>query len=409
MRSPKTIALLLACVLAVSACSETPAASTEREASPPLLDTRLLGEVVFETDYIDDEYGRIWVDGFDPQPEIVDGVLFIEARNASSQRFSLQLDATSGELLALSAHETDFTAGCSAQNRHLDLRLDGEVLDGQQVVARDPWSGATRWTRPAPDGCQWAVDDLGQVWERAQGKLRLLRPADGSVIWEAELPTFASVPEPSFLLPAVDEPGLLVVQGLNELVAFDAVTGEERWRRDESGMRVLYVSDQIVLVADDEVTFPCGSNGASNGSVTALRSADGSVAWTEDVPENGELVFAASGPYGNPDPLGRDIVLRIRSLDFDTDDRATSIETTWIDEASGADMSAPNLLQASEAYNGATTLTFEPGLTYSFDRLETTFALDGTPFHTRSERPGQRIHVLDEFVLITGMTLTAIR
>lgn len=113
-----------------------------------------------------------------------------------------------------------------------------------------------------------------------------LDPASGAPVWSVP----SAVQEPagggggndSTPLPA-DGVVLAVAPGSGVLRALDAGTGAERWKRDlPVGARAITAGGQVLLVA-------------ANGSVTAVKPADGSSRWTKQVGGPGSVWWGEGG------------------------------------------------------------------------------------------------------------------
>jgi eukaryotic-like serine/threonine-protein kinase len=156
-------------------------------------------------------------------PAVVDGTVYID-----DDRLNVYaLDAT-GAL----RWEADGRLIAASAGIVLASTTDGTSRD--QVTGYDAATGGVRWNSPVEDalGMAFALDSPGatsdgRVHVGLENALRTLDAATGETLWEQPLPDLATVTAGSSTVYGTG--GAATADSV--LVAFDAATGRERWRR----------------------------------------------------------------------------------------------------------------------------------------------------------------------------------
>ena len=199
----------------------------------------------------------------DRTPVVADGSVYVDAGHSL---FALATDGAprweaDGRLVA--AGDGIVVAGTT----------DDRVRD--QVTAYDAATGAQRWHSPV-DGALtsgFALDTPGAVaGGRAhvglEGALRTLDVATGATLWEQPLPDLKTVTTAGPLVVCTGG----VATGADTLVAFDAVTGQERWRRTTE-------QQYGPVAAHDGTLYVDAGHGAG---LTAMDAETGDTRWELD-------------------------------------------------------------------------------------------------------------------------------
>ncbi|HKD37020.1 MAG TPA: PQQ-binding-like beta-propeller repeat protein [Pirellulales bacterium] len=162
-----------------------------------------------------------------------------------------------------------------------------ERKKGERIVCLDAKTGDTLWTRPYErrysigydDGPRAAVTiDSGRAYALgAMGDLHCLDAAKGDVLWKKDLLAEYKIRMPIWGITAapIVEGNLLIVEVGGEgacIVAFDKVTGEERWKAFDD--RTGYAAPIVIEQAGRRVLI-CWTG----DNIAALDPANGELLW----------------------------------------------------------------------------------------------------------------------------------
>lgn len=207
-------------------------------------------------------------------PVVGDGRLF-----AATADSVVALDAASGAVeWVRGLGESTVQGTPTVTGRHLVVPRD----DG--LSAHDPASGSERWSASIGSPSYSAVcarDDvlaLSTTTDEQTSVVQLLEEADGAVRWTHELDDYAADPV------AMDGSTVYAASVRPNLVALDVDSGEVRWTHESD------VEGSTSTITDDLVIQP-----TRGGSVRAVSTADGTVAWERYVGDTAWSVAVADG------------------------------------------------------------------------------------------------------------------
>ena len=197
------------------------------------------------------------------------------------------------------------------KNTHLCVALVG-IAYAAAAVAEDwpQWRGPNHddistetgllkdWPAGGPK-LAWEVKDLGHGFasvsisgdriftagdKGAESFVHALNAADGKPVWSAKLGKAGEVGQPAFegprATPTTDGQEVFAVSQWGDLVAYDAGTGKELWRKDYTkdfgGGAPFWGYSESPLIDGEQVIVSPGGN---QGAVVALNKKTGSVVW----------------------------------------------------------------------------------------------------------------------------------
>jgi len=208
-------------------------------------------------------------------PSLRDGRLYLtEGRvdgDGGAQTFVYAIDALEGTKRWGTLYRGTNSAGATAVTDELVLAVVGDSL-----VALDPATGVEQWSFEGPVGRGVTVaGDTAYVagTDGESATLTALSTSDGTTDWQTPVDADGSP-----VTPAVA--GGRVYTGGATLQAFDAGTGDERWRADYAVSAPPTVTGDRVVVGSGRV-------------VRVFDRADGTEQWSNDVETYGNLTSPA--------------------------------------------------------------------------------------------------------------------
>lgn len=248
--------------------------------------------------------------------------------------------------------------------------VDGTVYTGASgdpggIFAVDPETGEQRWgVEPAGyvTSAPAVVDDTLYVGTWGQ-RFYALDTADGTERWSVQLEHRFGEASPTVVgdtvYVATNGYGPLVVSGPDDeeqfeaaaIVAFDAATGNERWRYDAFGEKDRFSSSPA---ADANRVYI----GAEDGKLYALDRQDGTVSWTRSI-----------AGHPDPDPAVVDDTVYYASIydDDDTPGRLWALasatgETRWSYDVADISIRTSPAIADDTVYLAASTTTACPAV-----------------------------------------------
>lgn len=284
--------------------------------------------------------------GFGATPTVSDGRIYLvsgaQAGVAGRGFKAVALDAETGEeRWTHSVDETSFLTLLGVRDGHVLVATNDDLLanGGEELLSLDPATGDVQWTAETGDPSKWGIG-AGGVYVTAHQGMRAVALEDGTPRWSkqerVESPVNVAADTVVLSLRRNDEPRLLglepaagdvrwegpewrvtshaistddvVYAGGEQIGAFDAATGEQRWAIEGSGTIIsppiggrLFARLDGGIHARDPTSgdFVWGTNATIDGGIAFGESLVAYVASVDD-PAVPPTLVARSAATGEP-------------------------------------------------------------------------------------------------------------